>query len=93
MFRLFHKAIIRHRHKNVRESKHFIYLFICLVIHHNGMSHPKEAVEFLDGESALFKAYAITTHGYAKVTAIGNAPGLVRTRPSNLHSRQDRMFY
>jgi hypothetical protein len=82
MFRLFHKAIIRQRHKNIRESEHFIYLFTCPVTRHNGMSHPKEAVEFLDGESALFKAFAIKTHGHAKVNEIGNAPSLVRTRPS-----------
>ena len=58
-----------------------MFLFICLVTHDNGMSHPKEAVEYLDGESAVLKAHAITTHGHAKVTAIGNTPGLVRTRP------------
>jgi hypothetical protein len=50
-------------------------------MHDNGMSYPKEAEEFLDKESTVLKAHAITTHGHAKVTASGNAPGLVRMRP------------
>lgn len=54
-----------------------MFLFICLVPHDNGMSHPKGAVQFLDRVSAILKARAVTTHGHAKVTAIGNAPGLV----------------
>jgi len=54
-----------------------MFLFICLVMHDNGMSHSKEAEEFLDGESTVLKAHAITTHGHAKVTASGNASGLV----------------
>jgi len=58
-------------------SKHFVYLFICLVTHDSGISHPKVAVEFLDGESAVLKAHTVTTHGHTKVTAIGNVPGLV----------------
>jgi hypothetical protein len=58
-----------------------MFLFICLVTRGNGMSHPKEAVEFLIGVSIVLKAHAVTTHGHAKVTAIGIAPGLVRTRP------------
>jgi len=58
-----------------------MFLFICLVTHDNGMSHPKEAVEFLNGVSIVLKAHAITTHGQAKVTGIGNALGLLRTRP------------
>ena len=45
------------------------------------MSQPKEAVEFMDGESAFLKVHATTTHGQAKVTAVGNAPGLLLMRP------------
>jgi hypothetical protein len=77
-FRPFHKAFIRHRPKNTQPaSEQALYVSICLVTHDNGMSHPKEAVEFLDGESAVLKAHTITSHGQAEVTAIGNAPALV----------------
>lgn len=63
--------------ESTQARKYFIYLFICLVIHDSGISHPKVAVEFLDGESAVLKSHAITTHGHTKVTANGNTPDLV----------------
>jgi hypothetical protein len=58
-----------------------MFLFIFLVTRDNGMSHPKEAVEFWLEYLSFLKTHAVTTHGHAKVTEIGNAPGLVCTRP------------
>jgi hypothetical protein len=40
------------------------------------MSHPKETVEFMDGESALLKEHDITKQGHSEITAIGKALGL-----------------
>lgn len=51
---------------------------MCVVTYHNGIPYVEEDVEFVDGEYAFFKAFAITAHVHAaELPAVAKAPGEV----------------